>query len=194
MITTRITPTFIAHDQSRFAGSAPHVYSFHEKTSTSPSQLPLNLSLRLIANVTRAVISYVSRNDKYLRRNKNKRSSKNGQSAKNSILKTAILSTNPEPLKAINIGIHQQERACRSASSHWRSFARVGCSQPLNMHNYGRFGEVRVRVYNIGRRQRLKESRILAGASRRATGRQYSLIENHWKKTVIRSTFDSVLR
>ena len=52
-----------------------------------------------------------------------------------------ILSTNPEPLKAVNIGILNKNGRVFQVIT-LEELARVGCSQPLNMHNYGRFGEV----------------------------------------------------
>jgi hypothetical protein len=53
----------------------------------------------------------------------------------------AILSADAEPLKAINVGILNREGFVDQIIT-LEELVRVGCSQPLQMHNYGNFGEV----------------------------------------------------
>jgi hypothetical protein len=56
-------------------------------------------------------------------------------------LEDANLSTSAEPLAAINVGVLDNEGFIQEIITLWE-LARVGNSQPLNMHNYGTFGEV----------------------------------------------------
>jgi len=56
-------------------------------------------------------------------------------------LEDEILSTNPEPLKAIKIGIVNKNGSVDHVIT-LEELARVGSSQPLQMHNYANFGEV----------------------------------------------------
>ena len=49
-----------------------------------------------------------------------------------------MLNTNPEPLKAINVGINNDEGSVDRLMSLER-LTRVGCVS-LNMHNYANFG------------------------------------------------------
>jgi hypothetical protein len=56
-------------------------------------------------------------------------------------LEDANLSTNAEPLAAINVGVLDNEGFIQEIIT-LEELSRVGSSQPLNMHNYGTFGEV----------------------------------------------------
>ena len=56
-------------------------------------------------------------------------------------LEDAILGTNPEPLKAINVGIINKSGDIGEVIT-LEELARVGNSQSLNMHNYANFGEI----------------------------------------------------
>ena len=56
-------------------------------------------------------------------------------------LEEAILSTNAEPLAAINIGILDKAGNIQEVIT-FEELARVGNSQSLNMHNWARFGHV----------------------------------------------------
>jgi hypothetical protein len=56
-------------------------------------------------------------------------------------LEDAILSTNAEPLAAINVGILHKDGNIQEVIT-LEELARVGNSQSLNMHNYENFGDV----------------------------------------------------
>jgi hypothetical protein len=56
-------------------------------------------------------------------------------------LEDDILHTNPQPLKAINIGILNENGFVDQVIT-LEELARVGNSQSLNMHNYRNFGGV----------------------------------------------------
>ena len=56
-------------------------------------------------------------------------------------LEATILSTNADPLKAINVGVLDNEGFIQEIIT-LEELARVGNRQPLNMHNYATFGDV----------------------------------------------------
>ena len=56
-------------------------------------------------------------------------------------LEDAILHTNADPLKSINVGVLDNEGFIQEIIT-LEELARVGNSQPLNMHNYATFGDV----------------------------------------------------
>ena len=56
-------------------------------------------------------------------------------------LEDANLSTNAEPLAAINVGILDNEGFIQEIIT-LEELSRIGNSQPLNMHNYATFGDV----------------------------------------------------
>ena len=56
-------------------------------------------------------------------------------------LEDAILSTNADPLKSINVGVLDNEGFIQQIIT-LEELSRIGNSQPLNMHNYASFGEV----------------------------------------------------
>jgi hypothetical protein len=56
-------------------------------------------------------------------------------------LEDAILSTNADPLKEINIGIIEERGRVLEAIT-LEELARMGNNQLLNMHNYATFGDV----------------------------------------------------
>ena len=57
------------------------------------------------------------------------------------ILKMKIRNTNPQPLKAIKVGILNKKGFVDQMIT-LEELSRVGNSQSLNMRNYGHFGEV----------------------------------------------------
>jgi hypothetical protein len=56
-------------------------------------------------------------------------------------LEDANLSTNAEPLAAINVGVLDKEGFIQEIIT-LEELSRIGNSQPLNMHNYATFGDV----------------------------------------------------
>ena len=101
-----------------------------------------------------------------------------------------MLNTTLEPLKAINVGINNDEGSVDRLMSV-DELARVGCVD-LNMHNYANFGGA-VYELTIGRPPTSQHNSTF-GSKRTNNGEAISLMDNRWKKTVIRSTrFSPVL-
>ena len=90
----------------------------------------------------------------------------------------------PEPLKAINVGITNDEGSVDSLMSLEMTYE-SGLRRPIFVGN--------VRGYNNGGGQSLKKT-VHCREQKPRNGEAISLMDNRWKKTVIRSTrFSPVL-
>ena len=56
-------------------------------------------------------------------------------------LEDVVLSNNAKPLSSINVGVINGDGIVQEVIT-LEELARVGCSQPIQMHNYANFGEV----------------------------------------------------